>query len=562
MNYPYRILLRTLLVACLALSVSGCGVFDEETFSPPEGEGPWILVDLYHTRLQNHEDYRLGKWDYQYQGIYGYYRAFEHLTDHNYKVRSIRESPLNAQRLEGFDILFINLVDDSRPDFSPDEYAAIQQWVREGGGLFVITDHTNVYRSAERINPLLEPMGIEAGYHTSVDFPPEFSVNGTGWLMLWDFDPHFVTQGVDMISPQTGGPLLGDYGVAWTSKNSFLDFWNEDETHGFYGNWSFDGDEELEPRGPTPMVAARDYGDGRVVAVGDQNIFGDAWLYFADNFDLMMNSFQWLAGREGAAPLRSARTSGYNIGLDMSHNEFALGGGGGQDYYPFFVNFNRDHAVSARARLGVDTDDDALFIMNPSIAYDAAAIRRIRSFFQQGKTVVLSFESDAIEPATLALLAELAPDFSLDINGEHLLFTDTPNGDLSELSIGHLSGSHALESEVFSVDGLSVSSLPRNRGAGDESLPPYLLNISSSWGSSFVLARVAQRDNPNYIGPDTVDIARRKKIDNGELVIFIQDGFFRNRTLGFSEVTGPTQQNRDAIEFQYRLIDYLKLQRR
>ncbi len=41
----------------LSLCVTGCG--QDETFEPPQGEGPWVLVDLYHTRIQNPEDYRL-----------------------------------------------------------------------------------------------------------------------------------------------------------------------------------------------------------------------------------------------------------------------------------------------------------------------------------------------------------------------------------------------------------------------------------------------------------------------------------------------------------------------
>src|SRR5690554_8116164 len=107
-------------------------------------------------------------------------------------------------------------------------------------------------------------MGIEVGYHTTMEGDPAFAVNGLAWLLLMDFDTHFVTQGVEVISPQTGGPLLGAHGVAWTSPSSFADFWNVEDTGGFYGNWRFDGDEAVEPRGPLAMVAAAQYGDGRV----------------------------------------------------------------------------------------------------------------------------------------------------------------------------------------------------------------------------------------------------------------------------------------------------------
>lgn len=537
--------------------IAGCGL-DEETFHPPVGEGPWVLVDLYHSRLQNHEDYRMTKGDYHYQGVFGYYRAFEHLADNGYKIASIREMPLSLPRLEGFDVLFINLVDESRPAFSAEEYAAIDQWVKQGGGLFVIVDHTNVYRSSERINPLLKPMGIEVGYHTVVEFSPEYAITGKAWLMLWDFYPHYVTGGVEMISPQTGGPLFGSHGIAFSSPQSLADYWDVSDEGGYYGNMIFDGDPELEPSGPLAMVAAREYGEGRVVVVGDQNIFGDAWLHFANNFDLMMNAFQWVAHQEDKAPLRDARPAGFNIGLDMGHNDFNLGRTYDEGYYPFFVNLNRDHQVSARARLHIHPQDDALLLMNPNRLYDTADLSRIRTYFRQGKSVVLSFEADRLNPATAALLGELAPDFSLDITtrtGTHKRVTFLPADEFRPSNdIAQLPGHHPLVSDTVAVDELSLASRPRWGSA----LPAYLLDITSDWGEPLVRARVQPAQPAEPGAPRLVDIARRKQVDKGELIVIIQDAYFRNRTLGRSEVNPPEEPYRDAVEFQYRLMDYLK----
>lgn len=536
-------------LCALALSLAAVGCGSDETYAPPDGPGPWVLVDLYHSRKQNHEDYRLSKGDYAYQGDFAFYRAFEHLQSHGYHVRSIRHMPLSAARLKGFDVLFINLVDDSRPNFTAQERQAIRQWVKDGGGLFVIADHTNVYRSSQRLNPLLEPMGIRVGYSTAVDYPPQDSVAGLAWIMVWDFDVDYLTRGVDMISLQTGAPLFSDYGIAHTSARSFADYWDETDHTGYYGDWTFDGDESLEPHGPLDVAAARDFGKGRVVVVGDQNIFGDAWLYFGNNFEFMMNTFQWLAHDEDAAPLRAARPAGLNVGLDLAHDEFLVGRNGEDGYYPFYVNLNRDHEVTANGRLGINTDDDALMLMDPSVAFDPTAVARIRRFFEQGKTVILSFESDAISPATVALLREIAPDFSVDVGGEHYGFADTDVDTLAHLNIPHSPGAHALASEALDVDGLKVSSLPRGPQNSDGGLSGYLLAITSKWGDPFITARS---------GEDDVDIARRKPMGNGELVVFVQDGFWRNRTLGYSETTPPTQHNADAVELQYRLLDYLK----
>lgn len=549
MKSPLRHPLAVALVATLCVLLAGCGLFEEESYHPPQGDGPWILVDLYHTRKQNHEDYRLTKGEYAYQGVFGWYRAFEHLNDNGYKSRTIRTMPLSEQRLEGFDVLFINLVDDNRPDFSDEEIDTIQRFVERGGGLFVIGDHTNVYQSSARINPLLAPMGIEVGYHTAIDYPPAYSVAGLAWIMVFDFDRHYLTRDVDMISLQTGAPVFGDHGIARLSERGFGDYWDPEDTSGYYGDWRHNGDPELEPQGRLPVVQAREYGEGRVVVVGDQNIFGDAWLHYGDNFEFLMNTFQWLAGAEDRPPLREARPAGFNLGLDMSHNDFDVGRTGADDYYVFYVNLNRDHDVTADAQMELETWNDALMLLSPTESFDEAALDKVRQYFEDGKTVVLSLEADRLSQASVDLLAELAPDFSLTVDGTRFEAAQAGSGEMVDLDVPRLEKTFSLESDVIPMANLRVSSLPRGGQNGDGGLSPYLLEISSEWGDPFITARN---------GGDVVDIARRKEIGDGELVVFIQDGFFRNRTLGSSETTPPTEQNADAIELQYRLLDYLK----
>ena len=68
------------LAALIALPFSSCG----ESYEVPTGEGDWILVDLYHTRLQNPIDHRMVKGNYSYQGVHGYSRLFDHLDDNGY----------------------------------------------------------------------------------------------------------------------------------------------------------------------------------------------------------------------------------------------------------------------------------------------------------------------------------------------------------------------------------------------------------------------------------------------------------------------------------------------
>ena len=565
---PWTALRMILLLLALSLVVS-CGAFEGDSYRPPQTNGPSILVDLYHARLQNHEDYRLEKDNYQYQGVFGYHRAFEHVREHGYEVQSFRETPLSAPRLKDFDILFINLVDSNRPTFSADEYRVIDDWVKAGGGLFLIADHTNVYHSSERINPILAPMDMEVGYHTVVDRSSAALV-GAAWLMLWDFDPHFVTEGLEMISPQTGGPIFGDHGLAWSSEASFADYWNKEETSGFYGDFNQGEDKELEPGGPLAMVAAREYGKGRVVVVGDQNMFGDAWLFFANNFDLMMNSFQWLAKKEDDSPaLREQKPRGFQIGLEMSHNNYRPGRQLQDGYYVHFVHYNRDPEVTAHARLNIDPSDDALILLDPERPYDESDIALIKDYFKEGKTVVLSFNADRIEPGTAGLLRALAPDFLLryaDLSDEprRIDATELRVDERNDLDIRHFRGHHALISDHIDVDGLYLTSAQRpSHPLPEEGLPPSLLAVSSEWGQPLLQVRVRDEEageDDELVDHQIIDIARVQEIDQGRLVILIQDGFWRNRSLGTSEVTRPADEFTDAITLHYRLLDWLKAQ--
>lgn len=559
LSYPTRLSFRFLACALIALiAFASVSCEDDDPYHPPYGEGPWVLVDLYHTRIQNPEDYRLTKGNYQYQGVFGFHRLFEHLSHNGYKWTSIRTMPLSTARLKGFDVLFINLVHDERPDFSADEIKAIQEFVHEGGGLFIISDHTNVYRHAERINPILKPMGIQAYYHTAVDSPPTYSVGGSGWIMIRSFADHPVTKDLDIISFQTGGPIDSEHGVAFTSDTSFADLWDENETSGFYGNWKYDGDPVKEPQGPLNAVAAAQYGKGRVVVIGDQNMFGDAWLHFGNNFELALNTFEWTAQQDEIAetPLRNTKPTGLHIGVNASKNDFNTGRTGSEGFYTFFVHMNRDTDVTASATTRVSSVHDALIFLSPSVDFQSDDISAIRQHLQNGRRVMLTFEANAISPATLQFLQEFAPDFELSTHDKTIKLDEDGPEAFHRLNIARLDNPLTLRSDRLTLKDIKLASAIYSNADDDENKPAtdrYLFDTTSNWGSSFITA-----DYNGNNAPKQIDLARSKLVDGGELIIFLQDGFFRNRTMGYKETRRPKAHAEASVELEYQLLDFLK----
>ena len=485
--------LKTLSFAALALcGVAGCvATPSTECYSRPvEGDGPSVLSDHYHARKQNPEDYVLSKTEYNYQGVFGFRRVFDHLESGGYNWTSIRTMGLSAERLEGFDVLFINLVSSDRPDFTDEEVDVIIDFVEQGGGLFVIVDHTNVYRHAERVNRFLIPMGIETLYSIAVDYPPTHSVAGLGWTKTWDFSDHPVAADLEMISLQTGGPVETENaagGVAFTSEDSFADYWDPEDTGGYYGNWKFDGDEEVEPKGPLEVVSAVEYGEGRVVVVGDQNIFGDAWTHFGDNFQLAMNAFEWAAKQTDKAeiPLRDVRPVGTLIGSDQRHSDYSGGKQGANSFFAYYVNLNRDPEITGRASIRLSNEEDVLMLMDPTVVFTAEDVEGVRSYLKSGKKVVLTFEPDEVSEAAAGLLRALAPDFQIESGDAAAKIADA--GALEEFAPTRVTGSRLpLSSDQLDVEGLEVGSYdgdPTDEEATEE-YEPYLFDVTSSWGPS------------------------------------------------------------------------------
>lgn len=545
-----------LFTTVFALGALGCG--ERETYEPPEGEGPWVLVDLYHTRIQNPEDYKLEKGNYNYQGTYGYSRVFDHLENNGYKWRSIRDMELSAPRLEGFDVLFINLVHEERPDFTDDEIEVIKQFVKDGGGLFVISDHTNVYYHAQRINRFLEPMGIEVTYHSALE-PGAQSLSGLGWIAIEDFADHPTNAGVELMGFQTGGPMksiaANAVGTGFTSEMAYGDFWDESTGAGFYGNWTYDGDPTLEPKGRFPVTMVSEYGKGRVVVAGDQNLYGDAFVHFGDNWRHFHNSIEWLAQEENTPGERlgEIKPAGFNVGVDAKFTSRSIANGAADSYYTFYVNFNRDADVTGRAITRLDNKDDALVLPTASRDYTQEDMEAVVEYLKAGKKVVITTELDDLGNTryrpTIELIQQLAPDFTVKAGEQTFDFNQDAGALSTQIRMATLpetKGTKSMTSSRLDVAGMEVGSW-RAVGSGDDATrEAYLYELTTDWGEPLLAAEGG------------IDIARSKRMGDGELIIVIQDGFWRNRTTGVSESAQPPAGGQEAIDLQFALLDYLK----
>ena len=72
---------------------------------------------------------------------------------------------------------------------------------------------------------------------------------------------------------------------------SIVSAFGEGASLGLYGNWKKDDEERY---GSLGVVACADKGAGRIIVCGDQNIFGDVFIRYEDNYKLWLNIFGYL----------------------------------------------------------------------------------------------------------------------------------------------------------------------------------------------------------------------------------------------------------------------------
>jgi len=380
---------------------------------PDDYDGPVtrVLEDNIHSTKQN-SSLILSEASFRYSDTFGYTRFLLHCNANGYSHDRITGGYLTPEVLADYDVLLINLVHDTRPDFTEAERQAILDFVHGGGGLFVVADHTNVYRHAERLNRFLMEMGVEIRYESAVD-EGVHSVEGKAWVLVSDFADHPVTDGVTEISFLTGGTMNGDGGMAFISEQGWGDFWNPDNEEkpvGMYGNWAKDPDEDY---GPLAVSEAVEYGAGRVFVIGDQNIFGNPYLYFIDNHKLAFNAMEWIARRDTEpVRLRLRRPKGFHIRIDTRADRFSMSQVfEGTDHFTFLINLSRHAEVIAHAtRAPLDYLPDVFLVADPLDTVDASSLAEADAVLDAGGTVVLIQDPERANAATVAFLQHFVPE--------------------------------------------------------------------------------------------------------------------------------------------------------
>lgn len=221
----------------------------------------------------------------------GYSILAEALTDEGFTVGENRLS-LSSGLTEARVLVIVYL---GQP-LTSDELSAIDNFVKNGGGLLILGDCNYSYGSEEYgyLNVLSRKFGIAFNSDTVVD-PDDSVASHHKKIVVHDFADQYITLGTGEIKYVWGSSL------AVTPPAEALAFSDEDSWADRNRNNILDS---TERRGPLPVVAASEFGQGRVVAIGEKRLLNNAQLgdrlvdiggMELDTLGFAVRAFHWLA---------------------------------------------------------------------------------------------------------------------------------------------------------------------------------------------------------------------------------------------------------------------------
>ena len=241
-----------------------------------------ILIDENHSDWEWTTPIYNTKWFGMRSG-YNYYCLFEYLNYHYPIERNF--GPIDSSLLSNHDVLIIKM---PTSPFAKSEISAITQFVSQGGGLFLIGDHTNVFGTSTYINPIAGQFGLKFNDDATHDLR-------TGELSIYQppaMLPHPVVQHFNRFLFGSSCSLV----VPWSVEDVILGYGLK-SLEADYSRKNFFSENIDTPAmafGQFFQSAGVKYGRGRVLAFTDSTVFSNFWLHIPGKPELLLGAVDWL----------------------------------------------------------------------------------------------------------------------------------------------------------------------------------------------------------------------------------------------------------------------------
>lgn len=260
------------------------------TFQAPGAKKPGrILIDEYHSDWEWTE-IPFDREHYGEQVAYNYRVLYQWLKFY-YAVDLDMDQPITPELLKNYDVLI-----EKTPTlrYQPDEIETIVQFVKDGGGLYLIGDHNNLFGMNGYLNQLGEHFGIRFRYDDTFDLttgspsfyssPRLYSHPGSRTVRDLEFQTTCTVK-----IPWLAERVIVGYGLG----REFVD----------YGHVNFFGDIQPDPDegyGPFLIAGATRYGKGRIMTYTDSTMLSNFSLFFDGVSEVAFGGIEYLNQENGS----------------------------------------------------------------------------------------------------------------------------------------------------------------------------------------------------------------------------------------------------------------------
>ncbi len=281
---PGRATVRTLAPAWAGVGLVTLGVVWDPVGTRQAGR---VAVDEYHSKWEPTDRPFDTEW-------YGHLSGYNYACIYDYASRFFQMSrltaPLDEQTLAGLDVLVLKV---PTSPYTPAEIEAVVRFVRRGGGLLLIGEHTDVFHTSHHLNAVARRFGFE--------FRPDclFGIDSVfEQFYVPPLVPHPVVQhvrGMDFATscsirpfqPWRGRSVITSTGL----KNAPADY----HVSNFYPQAVDRADMRY---GAFVQLWAARAGRGRVLGFTDSTIFSNFCTFEPGKAELMLGMLEWLNRRD------------------------------------------------------------------------------------------------------------------------------------------------------------------------------------------------------------------------------------------------------------------------
>jgi len=253
-----------------------------------------ILIDEFHSNWEWSTEEFNTSW-YGEKSTYNYWSLAEYLQ--SFYTVDKQKKEITKEQLSNYDILVIKTPTEA---FTKSEIDLIKQFVADGGGLFLVGDHTNVFGITTNLNPLASEFGVKFRYDAKYDLNGELSLYEKPVVL-----PHPTVMHMPKFMFATGcmldAPLMAENAIiGYGLKSVYLDY----SRPNFFPK-DANNTERME-FGLFVQAAGISYGKGRVFFFTDSTVWSNFYMFIPGKPELLLGITEWLNRRNSPLALLRA----------------------------------------------------------------------------------------------------------------------------------------------------------------------------------------------------------------------------------------------------------------